>query len=61
MTEFVQRGAETIGRIDRDSSGKAHVYDKNGQYKGYADQHGTFDDKGLLVSDSQVPGILLRD
>jgi len=59
-TEFIQRGAETIGRFDTDSSGQIHVYNASGTYMGYVNKHGTFDKNGSLVSESQIPGILLE-
>ena len=37
------------------------VYDSNGQYVGWVDDEGTFDDTGYMVSSSKMPGLLLRN
>lgn len=36
------------------------VYDFNGQYVGFVDDTGTYDDTGYQINTSKMPGLLLK-
>lgn len=60
MEEIIRgRSNEVIGRLIK-SNGETSVYGDRGQYLGYANQNGTFDVSGRLVSNSESPTLLLR-
>ena len=57
-------GGKVLGRLHKSGSTirgeRIDVYDAEGQYVGFVDDYGTFDETGYQVSTSKMPGLLLR-
>ena len=59
-TEYVQdRTGKIIGSIVRQGNGITYVYDATGKIKGRCESGQTFDETGTLISNSEIPGMLI--
>jgi hypothetical protein len=57
---------QVIGRIHEDSGStirgkRDDVFDKYGQNIGWSDDEGTFDVSGFKISDTRMPGLLIKE
>ncbi len=64
MEYIYDSAGKVIGHLHRSGSvirrTRTDVYDANGQYVGWVDDEGTFDETGCMVSSSKMPGLLLK-
>lgn len=59
-TEYVQdRTGKIIGSIVKHGNGITYVYDATGKIKGRCESGQTFDETGALISNSEIPGMLI--
>lgn len=58
--EIKDKNSRLIGYFKDTSDGDVEVYDHNSRFLGKATNEGTFDHNHRLVSQSNVPGLLLE-